>query len=126
MDAAEVWVVADEHIAGAEAIHAVESYLRGEVALERLRGRAGLPEPGQAFEHHVRERTGLLGVDAVSVESVTGGAQGFTVVVRAGANRYRASVERSETQGGCGAECNENVRSYRIRGMTLLNEAALV
>ncbi|MGI8332169.1 sucrase ferredoxin [Actinomadura scrupuli] len=114
------------NLGGAEAIHAVESYLRGEVALERLRGRAGLPEPAQALEHHVRERTGLLGVDAVGVESVTGGARGVTVVVKAGGDRYQASVELSEADGGCGAECNENVRSYRIRDMTLLNEAALV
>jgi hypothetical protein len=114
------------NLGGAEAIQAVECYLRGEVALGRLRGRAGLPEPAQAVEHHVRERTGITGVDAVSVESVTGGAEGFTVVVKAAGNRYQASVEQAEAQGCCGTECNENVRSYLIRDMTLLNEAALV
>jgi Sucrase/ferredoxin-like len=114
------------NLATAEAIHAVESYLRGEVALERLRGRAGLPEPAQAAEHHLRERTGLLGVDAVSVESVTGGSEGFTVVVRAASARYRVIVEQHQAHDPCGGECSENIRSYLIRGMTLLNEAALV
>jgi hypothetical protein len=110
----------------AEAIHAVESYLRGEVALERLRGRAGLPEPAQAAEHHVRELTGLLGIDAVTAEAVTGGSGGFTVIVRAAGTRHRVTVAQAPAEGGCGAECNENVRSYLIRDMTLLNEAALV
>jgi hypothetical protein len=114
------------NLGSAEALGAVQAYLRGEVALERLRGRAGLPEPAQAAEHHVRERTGVLGVDAVTVESVTGGPDGFTVVVVASGTRYRTTVEHAPAAEACGTECNESVRSYLIRDMTLLNEAALV
>jgi hypothetical protein len=110
----------------AEAIEAVEAYLRGEVALDRLRGRAGLPEPAQAAEHHVREQTAVLGVDAVTVESVTGGSEGFTVVVRASGARYQIIVQHAPAQESSGTECNESIRSYLIRDMTLLNGAALV
>jgi hypothetical protein len=114
------------NLGSAEAIQAVEAYLSGDVALERLRGRAGLPEPAQVAEHHVREKTGILGVDAVTVESVIGGAEGFTVVVEASGTRYQAFVEHAPASDGCGTDCNESVRSYLIRDMTLLNEAALV
>jgi hypothetical protein len=114
------------NLGSAEAIQAVEAYLSGDVALKRLRGRAGLPEPAQAAEHHVREQTEILGVDAVTVESVTGGSKEFTVVIEASGTRYQVSVQHAPAPDGCGTECNESVRSYLIRDMTLLNEAALV
>ncbi|HEX2314574.1 MAG TPA: sucrase ferredoxin [Thermomonospora sp.] len=109
----------------AEAVSAVESYLRGEVALERLRGRAGLPEPAQAAEHFVRSVTGALGVDSVSVESLTGTSPYEAVIDVAGV-RYRALVEEAEPLHECGPGCQENVRSYVVSGITLLNPAALV
>lgn len=109
----------------AEAVSAVESYLRGEVALERLRGRAGTPEPAQAAEHRLRALTGALGVDSVTVESLTGTSPYEAVIDVAGA-RYRAIIEPSEALHECEPGCQENVRSYVVSGITLLNEAALV
>lgn len=110
----------------AEAIAAVEAYQNGEVTLDRLRGRAGLPEPAQAAEHHVRAETGLLGLDAVAVESVTGVDPSYEVIVKAAGARYRVIVEHGKTVDPCGPECNESVRSYLIQDLTLLSEAALV
>ncbi|WP_067481982.1 sucrase ferredoxin [Actinomadura hibisca] len=108
-----------------EATAAVQSYLRGEVTLDRLRGRAGMPEPAQAAEHFVRAHTGVLGVDAVRVESVTGTGP-FEAVVALPEARYRVVVERDVTAVACGPDCQENVESYIVSDLTLLNEAALV
>lgn len=120
-----------------EATDAVTAYLRGEVVLERLRGRAGLPEPAQAAEHHLRRHTGNLAIDAVGVESVTlrpaertpeipRGGPVFQVVIDVSGARYKVDVEQSAAAHPCGTECNEDVRSYRLGDPTLLNEAALV
>ncbi|SEG07921.1 hypothetical protein SAMN04489712_103134 [Thermomonospora echinospora] len=109
----------------AEAESAVRAYLRGEVALKRLRGRAGMPEPAQAAEHHVRALTGALGVDSVSVESLTGTSP-YEAVIDVEGTRYRAVVEEAEPVHECEPGCQENVRSYVVSGITLLNEAALV
>lgn len=109
----------------AEAEAAVRAYLRGEVTLDRLRGRAGLPEPAQAAEHFVRAHSGVLAVDAVTVESVTG-TDPYQAVVTAHGSRYRVVVERDDAAHGCGAECQEKAETYFVRDLTLLNEAALV
>ncbi len=56
---------------GADVVRAHE---RGQVALPWLRGRAGVPAPGQAAQHHARKVLGLLGIDdlpVVSVEALT-------------------------------------------------------
>ena len=42
---------------------AVDAYRRGEVALDRFRGRAGRSENAQAAEYRIRERTGLRRID---------------------------------------------------------------
>ena len=52
---------------GAELVAAHE---RGQVALPWLRGRAGVPPPGQAAQHHARGELGLLGLDDLPVTSV--------------------------------------------------------
>jgi hypothetical protein len=52
---------------GAELVAAHE---RGQVALPWLRGRAGVPAPGQAAQHTARGALGLLGVDDLPVVSV--------------------------------------------------------
>jgi hypothetical protein len=52
---------------GAELVAAHE---RGCVALPWLRGRAGVPAPGQAAQHHAREKLGLLGIDDLPVLDV--------------------------------------------------------
>lgn len=108
-----------------EAVAAVDAYLRGEVTLERLRGRGGIPEPAQAAEHFVREHFGALGVDEVTVESLIGTSP-YEAVVSVGGTRYRVTVENAEAIHECGHECQENVGAYVVSELTLLNEAALV
>ena len=108
-----------------EAVTAVDAYLRGEVVLDRLRGRAGTPEPAQAAEHFVRARTGVLGVDEVTVESLTGTSR-YEAVVTARESRYRGTLEAVQQSDPCGPDCGENLRTYVVRELTLLNEAALV
>ncbi len=48
----------------------VAAHARRQVALPWLRGRAGVPVPGQAAQHFVRVELGLLGVDDLPVLSV--------------------------------------------------------
>jgi hypothetical protein len=48
----------------------VRAHERGQVALPWLRGRAGVPPPGQAAQHHAREVLGLLAFDDLPVTSV--------------------------------------------------------
>ena len=100
---------------------AVEAYARGEVALERFRGRAGLSEPAQAAEHFVREHTGVTAVDGVRVES----AAGDTAIVRCGGDLYRVRVER-RAEPPCGPDCSDGRATYVKRDLALLNRARLV
>ncbi|MCQ0010318.1 hypothetical protein [Actinomadura madurae] len=103
----------------------MDAYLRGEVVLDRLRGRAGTPEPAQAAEHFVREHTGCLGLDEVVVESIIGTSP-YEAVVVARQSRYRVIMEAVQQPDPCGTGCGENQRTYVVRELTLLNEAALV
>jgi hypothetical protein len=48
----------------------VAAHGRGQVALPWLRGRSGVPVPGQAAQHFARGELGLLGVDDLPVVSV--------------------------------------------------------
>jgi hypothetical protein len=112
-------------LGAAEAVDAVRAYLRGEVVLDRLRGRAGVPEPAQAAEHFVRARSGILGVDDVRVESLTGTSP-YEAAVTAGASRYRVIVERSKINDGCGPGCEGDLDTYVLGDLALLNEATLV
>jgi hypothetical protein len=48
----------------------VRAHERGQVALPWLRGRAGVPPPGQAAQHHARRELGLLGLDDLPVTAV--------------------------------------------------------
>ncbi|MFG2005462.1 sucrase ferredoxin [Spirillospora sp. NPDC048911] len=108
-----------------EAVRAVNAYVKGEVVLDRLRGRAGLPEAAQAAEHHVRAQVGALGLTAVSVLSLTG-TDPYVAVVQVEGNRYRVIVESAATAHPCGTDCQEKLETYIVRELTLLNEAALV
>ncbi|OLT26449.1 sucrase ferredoxin [Actinomadura sp. CNU-125] len=108
-----------------EATAAVHAYLRGEVVLERLRGRAGTPEPAQAAEHFVRAHTGRLELDAVTVESLTGTSR-YEALVTVRESRYRVVFEAVQQAAPCGPECGENLETYIVRDLTLLNAAALV
>lgn len=103
------------------AVAAARAYDRGEVVLDRYRGRAGLPEPVQAAEHFVRAHTGIVAVGGVTVESMVAD----TAVVRAGLARYRIRVERVEV-GACGVGCSDDPATYVKRDLALLNEVALV
>ncbi|MFB4314598.1 sucrase ferredoxin [Actinomadura sp. 21ATH] len=112
-----------------EATAAIEAYLNGQVTTHRLRGRAGRPEPVQAAEHFVREHSKIFDIDAVTVESVTGTGP-YEALVRARRNRYRVIFQSVVPPDPCGqeygSECRENLRTYIVRDITLLNEAALV
>jgi hypothetical protein len=103
------------------AMTAAEEYRHGRVVLEGYRGRAGMSEPMQAAEHFVRARSGVLDVEAVAVEFMTGDV----AFVRAGEARYRVQVEQRPL-GACGPGCGEDIRTYIERDLTLLNETALV
>jgi hypothetical protein len=48
----------------------VAAHGRGQVALPWLRGRAGVPPPGQAAQHFARGELGLFGIDDLPVVSV--------------------------------------------------------
>jgi hypothetical protein len=45
---------------------AIDAYRRGEVVLDRFRGRAGQSERAQAADYSIRARTGLRGIDEVA------------------------------------------------------------
>ena len=68
----------------AAAIAAASAYRRGEIVLDRFRGRAGIPEPLQAAEHFVRSLTGELSVGGVAVESSRPDGDATETVVSSG------------------------------------------
>jgi Sucrase/ferredoxin-like len=105
----------------ARAAVAASEYRHGRVVLDGYRGRGGLPEPVQAAEHFVRSRSGVLGVEDVTVESMVGDV----AVVRAGRARYRLRIEQTPLSA-CGPGCGEDIRTYVERDLTLLNATALV
>jgi len=118
------------------AIAAATSYDDGEIRLDHYRGRAGLTEPAQAAEHFLRSAIGAIGIDEIIVESVRPSPVTSTVsqaIVRhdpsptrgEGGSRYRVRV-RQDHADPCGPGCAENLGTYVLADLTLLNEAALV
>jgi Sucrase/ferredoxin-like len=103
----------------ADGLAAVAAYLRREVWLERYRGRAGLPEPAQAAEHFLRSHTRALGIDALTLESVTE-APVSEVIIRLGPERYRIGVTRAPLEA-CGPECTDRRATYVLRDLSLLS-----
>src|SRR6185295_10137511 len=101
----------------ADAIAAVEAYLRGEVVLDRLRGRAGLPEQAQAADHFVRAHTGAMAIDVTTVESVTGSGP-YEAVVRVGNVRYVVTLDTAQAPGVCPPGCAESRNTYRVEGVS--------
>jgi hypothetical protein len=68
--------------------------LRGEVALDNLRGRVGTDPFAQVAEIAVRERTGLLGLDEVMAGPVHADGDQATIEVRAGDTVFQVVVRR--------------------------------
>lgn len=97
----------------AAALAAANAYRRGEVVLDRFRGRAGIPEPLQAAEYFVREHTGELSVGAVAVESSRSDGDVTTAIVRCGDVRFRVVVEPTVFPAPCGTAFAETITTYR-------------
>ncbi|ADG88950.1 MAG: sucrase ferredoxin [Thermobispora bispora] len=108
----------------AAAIAAAHAYRRGEVVLDRFRGRAGIPEPLQAAEHFTRVHTGELSVDGVAVESSWAEGDATVCVVRCtsqrGLSRFRVVVEPTVFSAPCGETCAEAISTYRLAGLSPL------
>ncbi|MFI6595351.1 sucrase ferredoxin [Nonomuraea sp. NPDC050536] len=98
----------------AAAIAAVNAYRSGEVTLDRLRGRAGIPEPLQAVEHFARAHTGECSLGAVAVESSRSDGDVTEAIVRVGDVRFQVVVEPSALQAPCGTACAETITTYRL------------
>jgi hypothetical protein len=106
---------------GAELVAAHE---RGQVALPWLRGRAGVPAPGQAAQHTARGALGLLGIDDLPVTSVRqlSGADGeierWSVTLAGPDGKVVASVEsRPSAEAGrltCQATHPAHSRSWQV------------
>jgi hypothetical protein len=104
----------------AAAIAAASAYRRGEIVLDRFRGRAGIPEPLQAAEHFVRSLTGELSVGGVAVESSRSDGDVTETVVFGGGVRYRVVVERTVFTPPCGAACADTITTYRLAALDRL------
>lgn len=57
-------------VAVAEGVRLIETVRKGEILLERYRGRATYPEVAQAAEYFLRENTGSLNIDAYRLRSL--------------------------------------------------------
>ena len=89
----------------------VAAHDRGEVALPWLRGRAGLPPAAQAAQHWARERLGLLGVDALPVQSVRNapgpaGVERWEVVLSSPAGAVACTVESRPSESAVRLTCS--------------------
>jgi hypothetical protein len=105
----------------AAAIAAASAYRRGEIVLDRFRGRAGIPEPLQAAEHFVRSLTGELSVGGVAVESSRPDGDATEIVISSGGARYRVVVERTVFTPPCGTACAETITTYRLASLDRLD-----
>jgi hypothetical protein len=104
----------------AAAIAAANAYRRGEVVLDRFRGRAGIPEPSQAVEHFIRSRTGDLSIGGVAVESSRSDGDVTEAIAHGGGVRYRVVVERTVINSPCGTACADTITTYRLASLDRL------
>ncbi|MQA94223.1 MAG: sucrase ferredoxin [Streptosporangiales bacterium] len=111
-------------LAPAFADQAVAAYRKGEVCLERLRGRSGRPEAAQAAEHFVREHTGLMGLSEVVVERLNCGDTLSDATVRAAAQRFSVTVQKVICPPPCASGGKGGIMSYRLAGMAVVAPAA--
>jgi len=89
----------------------VAAHDRGEVALPWLRGRAGLAPAAQAAQHWAREHLGLLGVDALPVQSVRNvpgpaGVERWDVVLTSPAGPVVCAVESRPSETAARLTCS--------------------
>ncbi|WP_283132763.1 sucrase ferredoxin [Rhizohabitans arisaemae] len=105
----------------AAAVAAAEAYRRGEVVLDRFRGRSGIPEPLQAAEHFVRAHTGELTLGGVVVESTGTDGDATVALVRTtarngGGARYQVVIERVAYAAPCDTvgACADAITTYRL------------
>jgi (2Fe-2S) ferredoxin len=75
----------------------VERHARGEIVLDRWRGRTAVPQPAQAAEWFARRATGQTGVDDVALARIDGGGNRWQVDLRAGDQRLIVGVEQTAT-----------------------------
>jgi hypothetical protein len=75
------------------------THARGDITPSLWRGRSAYPQAAQAAEWFVRQRTGLTAVDDIAIDAIEGGAQRWSVHLRAGGQPVHAQVERTRT--GC-------------------------
>lgn len=100
----------------ADADAVASAYERGEITLERFRGRAGAPGPLQAAEYFVRKETGRRLIDDVAVESSATGSAVTEALVRANGSRYRVVVEEAPTTDLVSSEatCSDGDSRFRL------------
>lgn len=81
---------------------------RGEVVLERFRGRSSLPAAAQAADWFLRDREGLQGIDAIAVESVEERIDGMTAVgLRDTGRAWRVLVRADDADEARPVSCGE-------------------
>lgn len=79
-------------VAASEGAQVVRAMLRGELVLDRLRGRTAYPGPVQAAEITLLERLGLAAVDALMLEAVEARGEVTSVRFRKGADVHHLVV----------------------------------
>jgi hypothetical protein len=102
---------------GASAAALLDAAGRGETLLEGLRGRSTWPAPGQVAEHAVRELSGELGLDALTVsrtgeEWLVAHRDGRSWRVRVG--QEAGEVARPESCGKAAVELHHYVLEHLI------------
>lgn len=102
--------------AAEELLHAAD---RGETVLAGSRGRSTWPSAGQVAELAVRDRTGEVGIDALSVESVAGTCeQAWDVTVtHVDGRRWKVAVTSEETGVDRAESCGKAL--VRLRRWTV-------
>ena len=74
------------------AVHVVERFDRGDIDLDRYRGRCAYDFGTQAAESFLRERLGATALDGVALRSRTHGADGEEAVFAVGESSYEVRV----------------------------------
>jgi hypothetical protein len=91
-----------------DAVRAAGEYDHGRILLAHYRGRSSLVTGAQAADYFVRERTGLRGVDDLTVESVDLAASEVNVTLRNGGHRFQARLRSSEAEPARSVSCRED------------------